>query len=54
MISRVDGSLAQLININDVEARVGGDKVAATFTRSVYLTIGRLVGAVVVGAAIGR
>jgi methyl-accepting chemotaxis protein len=53
LYAQVDGALAHLVDINDVQARLGSDEVAATFTRSVYLTIGLLVGAIVVGAGIG-
>ena len=45
--------MAHLIGINDVEAKNVGDEVAATFTRGVYLTIGLLAGAILLGAAIG-
>jgi methyl-accepting chemotaxis protein len=49
----VDDSLERLIATNDKQARSSSDEIGATFTRGLYVTIGLLAGAIIVGAAIG-
>jgi len=48
-----DGLMAQLIEINDHEAKRLSDESAATFARGLYMTLGLLALAIALGAVVG-
>jgi methyl-accepting chemotaxis protein len=53
LYQQVDDTVANLISVNDREANTLNDEIGATFHESVAMTLGLLIGAIVLGAGIG-